>query len=165
MNQQNIGCVSWKTMWTLAAASVLVVAAGCGGGVGLPEGETGTVSGKITFDGKPIPAGSLVTFANEKHGFIATGTVAADGTYSLQMRGGPDILAGAYRVAVTPPTSAQPEMSQAEYDKMMTEGGKPPEPKKVSEIPKKYQAPEGSGLTYEVKAGENTGADFELTKE
>ena len=165
MHSQNTGRVSWKTMLTVAAASVLAAVAGCrDDGGGLPAGDTGTVSGKVTYGDKPIPAGSQVTFVNEKYGIVAIGPVAAGGAYSLQMRGGPDILAGAYKISVSPPASGQPEMSQEEYDKMMASGGevKPSKPKEVPEIPEKVRTPETSGLTYEVKPGKNTGVNFDL---
>jgi hypothetical protein len=77
------------------------------------------------------------------------------------MRGSPDILVGQYKVSVTPPASAQPEMSTEEYMKLSVEG-KLPGPKEVPEVPEKYRMPETSGLSYAVKAGENTGVDFDL---
>lgn len=164
MHGQNSGRVSWKAMLALAAAFVLAATAGCAGGVGLPEGDTGTVSGRMTYGDKAVPAGSQVVFVNDKYGIVATGTVSAGGAYSLQMRGGPDILAGAYKISVSPPASGQPEMSQEEYDKMMASGGevKPSKPKEVPEIPEKVRTPETSGLTYEVKPGKNTGVNFDL---
>ena len=36
----------------------LPIIAGCDGGSGLPSGPTGSVAGKVTYNGSPVPAGS-----------------------------------------------------------------------------------------------------------
>ncbi len=161
MQSHNTWDDSWNVMLMAVTVAVLVAVAGCEDAGGLPAGETGTVKGKVTYQNKPIPAGATVIFVNEKHGIAATGTVSAGGEYTLQMRGGPDILVGEYKVSVTPPPSAQPKMSDEEAMKASMEGTLP-EAKEVTAFPKKYTVPETSGLTVSVKAGENSGVNFDL---
>ena len=153
MHGHNIGRISWNGMFRAVAAAVFVAEAGCWGAGGLPEGETGTVKGKVTHQGKPIPQGATVVFANEKHGIVATGTVSAGGAYTLQMRGGPDVLAGQYKVAGTPPPSTQPKMSDEEYEKYMQGPVRRNRQNRKNRL--RYTAPETSDLTAQVKAGEN----------
>lgn len=136
----------------------LVVAVGCAP-AGY-SGPTGTVSGKVTVDGKPAPEGCVVTFIGEGGGQVASGKTGAGGAYQLSAAGKPQVPAVKYKVSVTPPP--QGEMSQADYDKMMAEGGAKPEAKAPeSPIPDKYHNPGTSELSFEVKAGANT-IDIEL---
>jgi len=119
------------------------------------SGPTGTVSGKVTVGEKPAPDGCVVTFIGETGGHVASGKTGAGGAYQLACGGKPEVPAVKYKVSVTPP--AQGEMSQADYDKMMAEGGAKPEAKAPeSPIPAKYQNPGTSDLLHEVKPGANT---------
>ena len=52
---------------------------GCGGGSTLPEGDTGTVTGKVTFNGKPVPEGASIVFLHKDRGITASSAIAADG--------------------------------------------------------------------------------------
>lgn len=125
--------------------------AGCTGGSRLPDGDTGTVKGKVTSNGKPVPDGTSIVFLHKDKGLTASSAIATDGTYSLRMRRGDAILVGDYQIGVTPPTT---EMTAAEADAAIT--GEAPAAKEWPEIPKKYQNPETSEVTFTVKAGENT---------
>jgi hypothetical protein len=64
-----------------------------------------------------------------------------------------------YKVGVTPPPA--PEMSDADYEKMMEAESAGDMPKQEESeapaevIPAKYQSPATSGLSYEVKQGGN----------
>ncbi len=124
---------------------------GCSGGSELPDGDTGTVKGKVTSNGKSVPDGTSIVFLHKDKGITASSAIAADGTYSLRMRRGDAILVGDYQIGITPPTA---EMSAAETEAAIT--GEAPSAKEWPEIPKKYQNPETSGVTFTVKAGENT---------
>ena len=42
--------------------------------------------GKVTHNGKPVPAGTTIVFVNQDNAMAAVGQVAADGTYTLLMR-------------------------------------------------------------------------------
>ncbi|WP_339728932.1 carboxypeptidase-like regulatory domain-containing protein [uncultured Gimesia sp.] len=124
---------------------------GCGGGSTLPEGDTGTVTGKVTFNGKPVSEGASIVFLHKDKGITASSAIAADGSYALRMRREDAILVGDYQIGVTPPTV---ELTPAEAEAVNT--GKELPEKEWPEIPKKYRNPETSGVTFTVKAGENT---------
>lgn len=84
---------------------------------------------------------------------VAAAEIATDGSYSLSMRGGKDILTGTYTVSVMPPPP--PEMTPEQQQEAMFGGETPPEPE-WPDIPKKYRSGSTSGVTFEVKAGANT---------
>ena len=131
----------------------------------MPPGETGTVSGKATFNGNPIPAGASVMMLHKKTGQIAMGTVKEDGSFDLRMRGGSKILAGVYDVGVTPPeggeadetTPASTDDPDAIKDAYLSAGSSDDKVTDDSwpEIPKKWRSAEASGQTYDVKPGAN----------
>ncbi|MDB4637370.1 MAG: carboxypeptidase-like regulatory domain-containing protein [Planctomycetaceae bacterium] len=133
---------------------------GCGGGTNLPEGETGIVTGKVTSTAGDLPTGCSIVFINEGQAITATGVIGADGSYSLLMRGKPDILAGTYNVGVTAPSMELTE----EQQNAITMGEAEAPVVDLSAIPEKYLIPESSGVTFDVKAGENT-FDLELKAE
>lgn len=112
-------------------ALAIVVASGCG--AGKPEGS---VSGKVTYNGNPVAAGSV--------NFLSTAGVGAqapisNGTYSVN---GP-LATGEYSVYVAPPLpTPQPP------------GTKPAPPPKF-DVPAKFQDAKTSGLKLTVKTGKN----------
>lgn len=126
--------------------------AGCGGGGGgLPDGETGTVSGTITHAGNPVAEGTTATFIQVGGtGIIGVGVTDGEGKYTLSMKDGQDILVGKYSVGVTPPAGA----TQMTPEEIMEKG----ESAEVAKPPydEKYLNPESSKLMKEVTAGENT---------
>jgi hypothetical protein len=126
---------------------------GCGGGSGLPEGETGTVTGTVTYNNAPVPEGTVIVFMMDGGGHMATDSTDAAGKYELLMRDAPQVLSGSYSVGVTPPL---PDMglSDDEIMERSAAGTLPESPKSV--IPERYLSAETSGLSFEVKAGENT---------
>lgn len=147
-------------VWMLAVALLgLVQCSGCGGS-SLPKGETGTVSGNVTFEGKAIPDKSSVIFMRDEGGITAVGEVDANGEYVLRMRDGLKILVGVYRVSVVPPNPAA-NLDQDEIMKLHM-ANKLPDPAKIKEIPERYRSPEGSKLIYEVNPGPNR-YDFDMT--
>lgn len=117
----------------------IVVVAGCAE----DDGRSATVSGKVTLDGAPVPAGTVLLMSDDGH--AASAELQADGNYQLQCR------PGQFKVAVTPPPPADP----------MGGGGGEVSPSTV-EIPQKYQDFGSSGLTTEVSEGNNT-FDIALT--
>jgi hypothetical protein len=120
-----------------------LVLAGCAGGE-----RTGTVEGKVTYEGKPIPkgavkfsyavAGGTKEMANEKTGPIM------DGKYKVE-----DVPAGPVTIMVM--TTDLPDM----WLKKDERGNPIPSPDYMP-IPGKYSFKEKSGLTYEVKPGPQT---------
>jgi hypothetical protein len=126
----------------LAVLLELVVCFCCCAGCGSPALPTGSVSGKVTYNGQPLTAG-VVTFINEKAGIGASSEIDASGSYRVA-----SIRTGEYNGAIhrQPPKPESPKQD-AEARKL--------------NIPDKYQAPQTSGLTATVKEGKNT-ADFRL---
>ena len=127
---------------------------GCRGGSNLPEGDTGTVSGRVTYNGQTVPAGSTVIFMGSGDGIMGTGVTNSSGEYVLTMREGFDILVGSYRVSVTPPNPASGLSDEEVMERHMS--GNLPDPAEVKEVPLRYRSPESSSLVCQVKAGQNT---------
>jgi hypothetical protein len=129
----------------------LLTCLGCGKSV-----PSGTVTGKVMLEGKPVPEGCTVTFLSDK--YTAVGQVGAGGSYTLLDAGKPRVAAATYKVGVMPSTKP---MSDAEYEKMMTAGTTGATSTPPAVIPEKFQNPATSGLSFTVKEGPNT-IDIEL---
>ena len=96
----------------------------------------GQVEGNVTFKGKPL-AGAVVFFVHQRG--PAAGAVGEDGSYRLlTKRPGDGAMVGPCKVAIVSPY-----------------------PLKPLPIPQKYCDAETSGLTVEVKEGQNT-INFEI---
>ena len=155
--------VSWISVMMLSAAVAL---AGCGTGDGY-AGPAGTVSGKVTFKGMPVPAGCGVTFwGTNKAGYIAVGSVTAGGSYSLRVSGSEKVPTGSYQVTVSPPPSTTPVDEKAVAEAM----AKPVDNDQVTPdvapalpFPSKYLDQAASGLKFDVKEGPNT-IDIAMTE-
>lgn len=146
-----------------SASSLLLIgllafaSAGCGAG-------TGNVSGKVTLDNKPVPAGR-VTFTQ---GSKTASAEIKNGSYEAQ-----GVPAGEVNVAVINPTittTPQDKKAAAMMKGMAKTVGKDATPAEVETpaktvmIPTKYSDPEKSGLKVAVKANETTSFDIELAK-
>ncbi|MEZ6066404.1 MAG: carboxypeptidase-like regulatory domain-containing protein [Planctomycetaceae bacterium] len=149
---------------TVLASLLTLLCVGCGGSDG-PAPSTdpqATISGTVTYDGKPIPLDSAVVFHCTEKGVTASGKVDSLGKYSLT--GSIEHLgipAGRYQVTVQPPQVKLPVMGEPGYEDVMM--GKIPAAPVVKEIPAKFHKMESSGLVFEVKEGENT-FDLDLKK-
>jgi hypothetical protein len=111
------------------------------------------VTGKVSFDGQPLPSGS-VTFEGPK-GLTTAGEIK-DGVYTAK---GAEI--GPNKITVhttTGKVAAMKEKMPKGPDLPMV-----PTPTEGVEIPKKYGAPATSGLSLDVKTGKQT-YDIQLTK-
>jgi hypothetical protein len=118
------------------------------------EGETGTVTGTVTYQNAPIPTGSNVIFLHKQQGLVGTGTTDAAGEFTVQMRGSRRVLVGEYAIGITPPVPENPDaQNQASMEASLT--GKDVETEAWTAIPQRYLMPETSGESYEVKAGSN----------
>jgi hypothetical protein len=125
-------------IYGLAAPLILLASIGCGGGKEPPKDRT-TVSGTVTLNGQPLPGGTIYFESAE-----GTGTsmiIGADGKYSTDRA-----PIGANRVTVE--TQSLQYGNTAAYVK----------------IPTKYGDAMTSGLTAEVKAGDNADINFSLDK-
>jgi hypothetical protein len=140
---------------TLSVLFVLAVA-GCQEGV--DYGPTGTVSGKLTMEGKPLLAGTQVVFMHPENGYAAFGNTDAAGAYKITSWNDGNLPVGKYQVMVQGPVGTDPDSVTAEQ---MLEPQM--EGIKEAEFPFKYRQTSTSGLSYEVKTGENT-INIDLTK-
>jgi hypothetical protein len=114
--------------------------------------EMAKVTGKVTYQGKPVPKGT-VTFVspNAATHRNAVGQLDATGNYRLQTeQPGDGAQVGDYEVTV-----------YAHDDVILDYKPKVPVPPKIL-TPEKYENPKTSGLKRTVKSGSNT-FDLELT--
>lgn len=126
------------------ATACLTLCSGCFGQKGL---ETAPVTGVVTYNGKPLPYGS-VSFRPQA-GSPATGEIQSDGTFSLSTyRNGDGAIVGTHQVSVTSTEAHAGDMAETAANTEMKV------PKSL--IPKKYTSFSTSELTAEVVAdGEN----------
>src|SRR5262245_18285450 len=108
---------------------------GCGG-------STTPVNGRVKFkDARHVSllAGDEVAFEPGEGKTSAVGHIGPDGSFKLSTFGADDgAIPGSYRVAITPPTSPDPD--------------KPPQ---KPQLPPMYASFDTSGLTVEIKPGRN----------
>jgi len=139
----------------LCVALAMFAVAGCLG----KAQPTGTVSGKVTHQGKPVPAGCLVTFVSDR-GVAALGTVDASGRYQLMFAGKPDVPALEYNISVTFPGVVGTEMTDEDERKFMAgDAGtiaKFARKERIAPIPTKYADEFKSGLSFQIKEGANS---------
>lgn len=119
---------------------------GCGGS------DTIQIKGKVLLDGKPLKEGQ-VTFVpdNDKgtEGQLAVGTISESGEFSLYVGAQEGVKAGHYKVAVNCKFQLDEGSSESGDE---SGGGK--SKKQRCPIPRKYFDISTSGLTQEVKEGE-----------
>lgn len=123
--------------WLLPAVLLLPVV-GCGPG-------QGDLSGKVSFQGKPVCSGSVVVRGSD--GVPVGGEIKADSTYVVK-----NVAAGSVLVTVNSP-------DPGEARTMLRVGQAPPPPKDRSKwfaIPERYAEFSTSGLSYQLKAGPNS---------
>lgn len=149
----------------LASPLLLVLGLGCG-----PTNQnTSVISGKITYNGNPVTAGTI-TFQPEQ-GPSFTRPISADGTYTNT-----DMPTGEFKVTIETesanPDRKTPTYGQGNQTSSPAPGGAPPGGTvtqgpaagggKYVKIPAKYADAKTSGLTVNVAAGKQT-KDFPLT--
>ncbi len=148
---------------------LLAALAGC-------EPAQGKVSGRVLFDGKPLPGGWVTFRPADPRQNAVSAEIDAEGHYSAVLPAGDVQISVDNRelepkspITLGPPPGLPPDV-------IKTIGGKPerPPPKageapserrssRYVKIPDRYYALETSGLQLTVKAGEQT-HDIELTK-
>jgi hypothetical protein len=128
---------------------VVSLAAGCGG----PSGPQGKVHGKVTYQGKPISTGAMVSFLSDS-GAAASGMVSADGAYQVRSMNGDTIPAGKYKVLITPPSGPQMTPEEA-MNASMAKKDKDQGPAADPTIPAQYRSILQTPASYEIKAGDN----------
>jgi hypothetical protein len=125
------GCMLGGPGWLV----VLVLVGGCAPGMG-------SVSGTVTYQGKPLETGTIIFYDSAKNAPAAT--INKDGTFAI-----PKVAAGKAKIAVMMP------MPISFRGADLPGGTKQGETTKVPSLPPKYADPEQSGLTFEVKSGSN----------
>jgi hypothetical protein len=150
-----------RSYFFVALSIALPILIGCTGSSSKPLGKPVPVKGKVTYNGKPVPAGCIITFINTERNFPATAQIAADGTYTLLFNGKPEVPVGNYKVSVTLPVAQTASVDASNPDAykamMMSKGiSKGSGEAKVATIPTKYATPEGSGVTFSVIEGPST---------
>jgi hypothetical protein len=131
----------------------LLLFTGCGG--------TGDLSGKVTYNGKPVVYGTVVVMGSD--GITKSGTIQPDGSYTVS-----GIRTGTAKIAVSspqPPGSVPPKKGGRDReDDDKPPVNDPPAPPEVIKnwvpIPNKYGDPAKSEITVEVKSGQKF--DIEL---
>jgi hypothetical protein len=127
-------------------------AAGCSAD-GPPRG---TVKGRVTVGDRPV-TGAVVRFDNPETGVAVVAPLGDDGTYDARTYQG-GLPAGTYRVAVTPGGVMTPEQAA---DPLRADA-KAPAARPAVGFAARYHDPATSGLTAEVRAGDNPPFDFRL---
>ena len=145
-----------RSRFVVALSLTLPILIGCTGS-SKPLGKPVPVKGKVTYNGKPAPAGCIITFIHSERNFPASAEIAADGSYTLLFNGKPEVPVGTYKVTVTSPAAAtaeaaaDPSNPEAYKAMMMKQGiSKGSGQANVATIPKKYATPETSGVTFTV---------------
>ena len=122
---------------------------GCGSD---PYGPTGKVTGKLTMDGKPLPAGHAVSFMQMEKGFLAFGMTDAEGKFEIKSWNNGNMPIGKYDAMIAPPSG--PDVSNLSAEERFEK----PElsaPKARVQFPQRYRETTTSGLHYEIKEGPN----------
>jgi len=138
------------------ALACLALVSGCGKGY---SGAQGTVSGTVTLNGNPVEVGTLVTFIATE-GFAASGIVESGGAYTVTIPDmGSKIPALNYKIMVSAPAVGGVSEEGDDYEKYMgsvNPDAKPGGGQSAAKIPGKYSSTGTSGLSFDVKEGDNT---------
>ncbi|TWT48293.1 hypothetical protein Pla111_00550 [Botrimarina hoheduenensis] len=123
--------------------------------VGCDRGPAmGSVSGTVTLDGEPLKFGSVM-FQNVAGGQPSRAQIQPDGRFVLSTFSPEDgAVVGSYRVRVMCYSSQDPAVGPTAGDSLGN-----------LLIPERYTSFGASGLSYEIKEGDNSPIDIELTKQ
>jgi len=127
----------------------VLLAAGCDGG----EGSLAPVRGTVFYRGAPLQRGTIVFTPDAlrgSDGSLARADIQPDGTYRLQTGESHGAALGWHRVTIV----AQEDVPAPAADHSFVI------PRSL--LPDKYRDPELSGLTCEIKAGQENVIDFHL---
>lgn len=134
----------------VALCLLSLILTGCKGG-----GKKAVVHGKVTFDKKPMPGGTI-SFLSADGSRAASGAInAADGSYRIA-----DVPVGSMQITVQSvprmmgPAAAPPKGVPPMRDPNKPDAASGEAAGKYVELPPRYQDPKQSGLTYDVHAGE-----------
>ncbi|MES2791648.1 MAG: hypothetical protein V4719_18660 [Planctomycetota bacterium] len=133
---------TYLELMLFAGFSILGVS-GCNSGGGLPEatGPEGSATGKVSYQGKPITAGTIVLDSGK--GYLAMAPIKSDGTFELKGADGAVFPGGEYKVGVQPP-AAVPVPGATEM----------PKPPAIPGVPQKFYNTNSSGVTVKIEEGD-----------
>jgi len=122
-------------LYVLVFSVLSLAAGGCGGG-------TGTVSGKVTYQGKALPGGYVNFMSEDGKSNIKTSQIKEDGSYSVS------------GLSIGPAKISVQGLSARRLADLPGQGGKDAKvQQKEVYVPPQYGNTETSGLKYEVKPG------------
>jgi hypothetical protein len=138
---------------------LLTLIVGCGGNPHAPD--LAEVSGKVLFQGQPLPGGQ-VSFVAVRGGFASSGTIDENGSYQIKAPVG-EVNIGVDNSMLQPPSGRKKAPKQLSHPK-------PPGATVADQtvkgrwlkIPYEYADPGKSGLRYTVTSGSQT-HDITLT--
>jgi len=148
--EEEIMCLlflSSRGLMLLVLLTPALVLFGCGS-------KTGTISGKVTYQGKPLGGGSVNFLSEGPNPTMKTGGIQKDGSYSVSgVPVGPAKITvqGIHARKLLIPAQLQKEQGKTEVTTDQPEVYVPPQ----------YSNTETSGLRYEVRPGSQT-HDIEL---
>lgn len=137
--------------------SLLLILWVCLPGCGAKGPAIGSLRGQVRLDGKPLPA-CMVLFENGEAGVSMWAPVDAEGKYVARTHDTPGLPVGTYRVAVKPHQAWNVDPKTG-LPALVAQGKKELPPP----IPARFFSGETSGLSVDVKEGENPPFDVELT--
>jgi hypothetical protein len=113
----------------------------------------------VTYNGKPVTSGVVVLVG--KDGKTSDlGHVKEDGTYSIAKAPSGPVKVSFDNPAPDPVPKAQPGVKNAAADEEANDAAE--QARKYVPTPPKYNDPEKSGLTFDLKAGKNENCDINL---
>lgn len=124
-------------LW-LVILTTATFASGCGGSAAGAKKMAGAVSGAVTFQGQPVPAGTVQLYSPSTG---ATGIAPLDAAGKFKLT--TPIPVGEYHVIVAPPPEPPPQV------------GVPYAPKTYKNIPTKYRTDATTTLKADLKAEAN----------
>lgn len=124
-----------RTLLVSGLLAALVGLVGCGG----PKVEKTYVTGSVTYQGKPLPTGTIA-FVNENT--VATGQIT-NGTYTV-----PEVAVGPNKISIlTPAPMGMQTMQKVEGKSFAGAAGE------VVQVPATLNNPDTSGLTATIGTG------------
>jgi hypothetical protein len=146
------------TRWTCLVLCLLLLAPGCGGR--RRSVDHADVSGKVTYNGKPVTGGEI-TFVTAE-GFASTGIIDPEGNYTIKAPVGPVKVSVNNQMIVT--AAAGGKVLAKQKGGSAARPGAPeatPIKGKFMPLPPKYLKMDTTDLTYTVTSGSQT-KDFDL---
>ena len=133
---------------SILAVCVCLLVAGCG-----PDGALAPVQGKVFYQGKPLPRGTIVFTPDANRGCtgpLASAEIQPDGSFALHTDKAEGAIPGWHRVTVL---AVEPPPKDGSGFRFVV-------PRSL--LPEKYRDPIQSGLACEVQPGKVNGINFNL---